>query len=411
MLLLSGNPVKVLDNEAFSGIGRISNLDLSYLDIEDIHSRAFNGLTQVTYIDLSHNNIQVLLQQVLLHVQNAKHLILNGDPFEFAGYSDLPLMGHMTYMAADDWRFCCLAKSVTTCDTPNKMLASCRHILGSTGLKIIIWLTGFASFSSNIFVIAYHSVTSGFQLNSHKIILVNLAISDMLMSFYLLGLGVADVWYHNRYILSADKWISSPLCQTLGVLSSLSSEMSLFNVVLLSGFYYIASRSPLKHTSTKTTICTCLASWVIFGSACGLHVLGEMTSGTCLFLNLGSSAHKGWQFNIALYMVTNTVLIIVSMVFSVLLVRLTYASSKHVEMSGNVTSSHRTLQLGKNLLIFVLLNLSCWIPIEVSLMMSVCGVQIDSQVIGWFTILVVPLNSITNPFTYTIKAIVAKKAK
>jgi len=71
--------------------------------------------------------------------------------------------------------------------------------------------------------------------------------------------------------------------------------------------------------------------------------------------------------------------------------------------------SETTTRLMKNLLVFVLLNLACWIPIEILLTLSMSGVHIDAHLISWFSILVVPHNSLPNPFTYTIGGIIIKK--
>ena len=53
-------------------------------------------------------------------------------------------------------------------------------------------------------------------------------------------------------------------------------------------------------------------------------------------------------------------------------------------------------------------NLLCWIPIQSILVYSLSGGQIESRAINLFVILVLPLNSFTNPFLYTIKSLKRK---
>ena len=169
-------------------------------------------------------------------------------------------------------------------------------------------------------------------------------MSDPLMSLYLLGLGTADLWYYGRYITVAETWKTSPVCQILRIVSSLSAEVSLFNVVLLSGFFLLTSRSTSRfHTWKKKIIGTCVISWILFGFMSCLHIflLSEMTSGTCLFLNLGSSMHRGWQLISLYYLAMNTVFIFMSVYFSIMLVHLKYTTAKAVQQSGQITGSSR----------------------------------------------------------------------
>ena len=66
-------------------------------------------------------------------------------------------------------------------------------------MKATVWVIGMTSFFSNAFVVSYHSYLCKTEMTSHKVILVNLALSDLVMSFYLIGLGTADVWHSGRY--------------------------------------------------------------------------------------------------------------------------------------------------------------------------------------------------------------------
>ena len=162
-------------------------------------------------------------------------------------------------------------------------------------------------------------------------------------------------------------------------------------MMLLSGFIVSSLKfSGRPALSKKRLVAICVISWMIFSMICCLHVLvfDDMVSGKCLFLNFGINiSNNSWYSNVALYLVVNTILIVVSIYFSIKLLLMSIRSSRRVKQSGHVTGRQRS-----GLLI-----------------LSLSGVDIHAAVISWFSVLVVPLNALTNPFIYTIKAIVIKK--
>ncbi len=56
--------------------------------------------------------------------------------------------------------------------------------------------------------------------------IINLGVSDWLMGCYMLIIGSVDASYRGSYIVHADAWRSSVLCQFAGILAMLSSEVS-----------------------------------------------------------------------------------------------------------------------------------------------------------------------------------------
>ena len=56
--------------------------------------------------------------------------------------------------------------------------------------------------------------------------IINLGISDWFMGCYMLIIASVDVSYRGTYILYADSWRSSVLCQFAGILAMLSSEVN-----------------------------------------------------------------------------------------------------------------------------------------------------------------------------------------
>jgi len=69
---------------------------------------------------------------------------------------------------------------------------------------------------------------------TNHILVLNLAFSDFLMGVYLLILGIAGAVHSGVYCSKSLQWLTSPTCVMMGVLVVLSSETSVFTLVLLS---------------------------------------------------------------------------------------------------------------------------------------------------------------------------------
>ena len=97
-------------------------------------------------------------------------------------------------------------------------------------MQISIWVLGMIACVGNLFVVIWRVHTERAKVSSFFII--NLGISDFLMGVYMLIIGAMDVHYRGVYILEADKWKASWLCQVAGILAMLSSEVrSLFQIL------------------------------------------------------------------------------------------------------------------------------------------------------------------------------------
>ena len=87
-------------------------------------------------------------------------------------------------------------------------------------MQVSIWVLGISAFLGNLFVIVWRIRTDASKASSFFVI--NLGCSDFLMGLYLLIIGSVDAHYRGVYIVHADAWRSSNLCQAAGFLAMLS---------------------------------------------------------------------------------------------------------------------------------------------------------------------------------------------
>ena len=73
------------------------------------------------------------------------------------------------------------------------------------------------------------------------------------MGIYLLIIAGVDTYYRGQYIIYADKWRSSALCQFAGLLAMLSSETSVYMLTVVTADRLFAILFPFKIGSFRMT--------------------------------------------------------------------------------------------------------------------------------------------------------------
>jgi fluoride ion exporter CrcB/FEX len=92
------------------------------------------------------------------------------------------------------------------------------------------------TFASMVFgVISYRCVRERELIRTpYGYFIINLGISDLLMGIYLYIIAVADVSFHGEYFLHETSWRESFACKFAGVITTLSSEVSVCFTLLIS---------------------------------------------------------------------------------------------------------------------------------------------------------------------------------
>ena len=140
-------------------------------------------------------------------------------------------------------------------------------MLGSPLLKAFVWSIGAVALVSNLFVLVCRlGRNSVVHKNPANIVLLSLASSDMLMPFYLLCLGSADMYLKGKFFLHANTWKSTFGCHILSCLGLFSFEMSISTGAILIFIYQIIlklSKGQISQLYSRITA-VCIVNWAIF---------------------------------------------------------------------------------------------------------------------------------------------------
>lgn len=99
-----------------------------------------------------------------------------------------------------------------------------------------------------------------------SLVIRNLAVSDILMGFYLSIIGIQDIRYRDEYHSNSYDWVASWYCVGVGILAMISSEVSLMILTFISIERFLLIAGPFggrKQLTTENVSLCLFIIWVI----------------------------------------------------------------------------------------------------------------------------------------------------
>jgi hypothetical protein len=175
------------------------------------------------------------------------------------------------------------------------------------------------AFAGNLIVIIWRSLAKDAN-RVNSFLLTNLAVADFLMGVYMLIIAYKDTIWDGVYFKHDFSWRASNLCIFAGVISTISSEVSVLTltVVTLDRLVCIVFPFRFRRWSMKKVVVIMIVVWTIgFGIALApllydpyfydyqhnVHFFGR--SAVCLPLQLSSERPSGWQYSVFVFLVLN----------------------------------------------------------------------------------------------------------
>ena len=128
-------------------------------------------------------------------------------------------------------------------------------------LQVMVWIMGLLAVCGNATVVinTFKVLQKLSKKHLKKIAVVynllifNLAISDFLMGFFLLYLAAQNVLMSGKYCYLDRSWRTGVQCKVLGVLATVSSEVSLITLAVLSSYRLYCVIKPLQSRNLNTS--------------------------------------------------------------------------------------------------------------------------------------------------------------
>ena len=252
------NNLVQLSNNLFRGLRNLETLALSENKIINVNKEVFRDLINLQYLYLLNNNFKALRFDVFQYTRKIVFLDISGNKLinipdisklrqlfylnvkgnKLTGitnetFSDLP---NQTELIASQHEICeCYVSEDIRCIAveDRSPFLTCDRLLSDRILMVVMWLIGLNAIGGNIFVLSRRQKI----VDKNKVqtfLLRNLAMSDLLMGFYMLLIASADIYFGQYFPMQAEAWRSGITCRIAGAISIVSSQASVFFVTLIS---------------------------------------------------------------------------------------------------------------------------------------------------------------------------------
>ncbi|CAB4014593.1 G- coupled receptor GRL101-like [Paramuricea clavata] len=388
--------------------------------VNKFHLREF---TYVRKLDLSENHISSIAPNLFAFTGQLSYLNLSGNRIESLTSEMMRNLHSLTVLYTDRFTHCCHAKKINpevNCFAPADVFSSCSELLKNDFLEVFVWIVALMVACGNLGVIfvRFNVDTRGLQ----TLFINSLVSSDILMSIYLLIIGYNNVTYKGKYFEHDEKWRSSKSCTVAGVISLISSQVSLFMITAITTERYWS----IVHNSKRFSRFGSKLSWNIvsfawlFGGAIAIfpavfpryfnstYMTFYGQNSVCLPLQLPDENREvlGWEYCLGLFGCINAVLCIY---VTTCYIRM-YMSLKQNDIRNTTTRKQEDSYLAKRMFGIVVTNLCCWIPVVTFTFLSLHGLTSHVKTLhAWSAVCLFPINAALNPVIYTFFAPRVKK--
>ncbi|RDD42299.1 Relaxin receptor 2 [Trichoplax sp. H2] len=410
-------------NLADNALRTITNSNNVYFDALRILNVAHNKLSiicgrapilhfapNLLQLYLDFNNVRILTNRCLRVLSKLQLLSIKSNPMATITESSFYGSSALSAIASTRPYLCCIVPAkITTCSPVPDLdsASSCENILAHTSLKLSVWIMAIAAFIGNILVIVTNRSNKMKKTSkSTELVFNSLALSDFLMSIYLIIIGVNDQIYNDRYAQYAEEWLKSPACIIASFLISTSSMMSVIMMLLISIDRYSITVNPFtaSHVRFKRTKIALGLGWSVTCIYVAIPVIMSINqpadlrlyqfSFICSPSNLSHRFYATWTLSFVLIQLISW---IITLVIYVLLLR--EVSKTRRSIRSNAQSRNGTIAIRLSLILVT--DLAAWLPIYVISALGIIQGSINVFILQFAVILAIPLNSAINPYIYT----------
>ncbi len=402
---LGHNMIQYISPNCFQGLDSLVELNMHNNKIIFIKNHSFKQLWFLTKLNLSHNHIHTLIDDfynlVVLDIRSNNIYVI-----------DVKKGKLLEKLYADEYWHCCINSDVE-CFAPYEVFSSCSDLLHYKAYYTWIWFVAFTSLAANIIVIISSKMKVKHGVNS--LMMMNLAVSDLAYSIYLLIIAVSDRVYKGQYAVHNVQWRSSYFCHLAAILSSTSFLMSALCILSITflRFYKIRYNSATTILDCKMfIIMSFIMLWIFIISSTVSVIIGQslnegklfaQRNGLCL-MTIGT--FEPMEPMLIWSMCQNAIIICIIGIMLILYCKL-YGHVKSVRekvqsMGSSNIKGNMLSRMSIKITLIIVTNVICWVPTVIVSILSAGGIDIHPSLTVATAIIFMPINSLINPILYNI---------
>ena len=417
-LSMSGNPLNLQTLALQQPVASLQTLDLSDIHLPVLNVSLSTTFPKIQNINLSHSGVHTVSQGFFQETKHLRVLDLSGCSVNQIPHDLFNGLTHLEAVYSDNYKLCCsviLPKGFNprNCYAPSDEVSSCDDLLRSNVYCILLAFFAVSSLLGNLLSFMFRILHKSASTSGFCVFVTHLCVSDFLMGVYLAIIGTADSLYRGSYLWQDEHWKHSILCQVAGVLSLLSSEVSAFIICLITLDRFLVLQFPFSQIrfNHRSASVACGMVW------CGGLVLAVVPlmpvvshwqyysqSGICIPLPITRKTFGGHEYSFGIMIIFNFVLFLIIALGQLII----YWSIRTNSMCASEAVANRKskdLTIARRLFTVATSDFLCWFPVGLLGLLASQGVAVPGEANVAMAIIVLPLNSVLNPFLYTFNLI------
>ncbi|KAF7220066.1 lutropin-choriogonadotropic hormone receptor [Nothobranchius furzeri] len=296
-----------------------------------------------------------------------------------------------------DLEFDCLNSPFVSCTPKPDAFNPCEDLLGFAFLRCLTWIITVFAVAGNLAVLVILLVSHQ-KLTISRFLMCNLAFADLCMGLYLMLIAYMDYHSRHEYYNHATYWQTGPGCSTAGFLTVFASELSVYtlSVISLERWHTITNAMHVNKRLKMHHVTAMMAAGWGFSLVVALLPLVGVSSyskvSICLPMDIDT---VGSQVYVVAVLTLNVVAFLL-VCYCYICMYLSVRNPKH-------STRHGDTKVAKRMAVLIFTDFLCMAPISffaISAALRMPLITVSHSKI--LLILFYPINSLCNPFLYTI---------
>ncbi|XP_023267415.1 lutropin-choriogonadotropic hormone receptor-like [Seriola lalandi dorsalis] len=296
-----------------------------------------------------------------------------------------------------DLEFDCLKSPFVKCTPKPDAFNPCEDLLGFPFLRCLTWIITAFAVTGNLAVLVILLI-SHHKLTISRFLMCNLAFADLCMGLYLMLIAFMDHYSRHEYYNHATDWQTGPGCGIAGFLTVFASELSVYTltVISLERWHTITNAMHVNKRLRMHHVAAIMGAGWGFSLLVALLPLVGVSSyskvSICLPMDINT---LGSQVYVVAVLILNVVAFIV-VCYCYICIYLSVHNPEH-------STRHGDTKLAKRMAVLIFTDFICMAPISffaISAALRMPLITVSHSKI--LLILFYPINSLCNPFLYTI---------